>query len=154
MKLNLLFSLFALLFFVACSAPEEPEFKHMKNFSAKIVSMNSVQVSGISVYHNPNPMGGNLVAMDMEVWVDDISVGQLKKSLSVNVPARGEFELPFEVEFDPKKVFKSEGLLGGVMAILGNRKMNVKYQGTVTMEIMKVNFDVPVDFTEEITLGK
>ncbi len=147
-------SFFILLTFVSCSAPEEPEFKEMKNFSAKIISMNDVQVSGISVYYNPNPVGGTLTGMDMEVWVDDVSVGILKKDLSVAIPGNGEFELPFEVQFDPKKVFKSEGLLGGLLAVLANRKMNVKYKGKVSMETMGVDFDVPVDFSEEITLGK
>ena len=146
--------LFVLLLFVSCAGPKEPEFKEMKNFSAKIISMNDVQVTGISVYHNPNTMGGTLTAMDMEVWVDNVSVGVLKKDLSVAIPGNGEFELPFEVQFDPKKVFKTEGLLGGLLAVLANKKMNVKYKGSVTIEMMGVDIDVPVDFSEEMTLGK
>ena len=143
-----------LLLLASCSAPEEPEFQYMKNFSAKIISLDNVKVSGISVYQNPNPVGGNLVKMDMEVWVDEVSVGKLEKPLSVAVPANGEFELPFEVQFSPKKVFKDQGLLGGLLGVLSNKKLNMKYRGTVTMEVMKVHFDIPVDFTEEISLAQ
>lgn len=137
----------------SCSAPREPIFKSMKNVTASMLSAQEVMVRGIAVYENPNAVGGDLTAMNVNVWVDDIDVGKMDQNLNVAVPANSSFEVPVEFRFDPAKIFKGKGLFGSVISILEKKSVDVKYRGSVTMEMMNVSFDVPVDFEESVSLG-
>ena len=148
------FSIAIFLFLFSCSAPQEPIFKDMKNVTARMMSAKEILVSGIAVYENPNAVGGDLTAINVSVQVDEIDAGKLEQNLSVAVPANSTFEVPFEFRFDPAKVFKKKGILGSVISILEKKSVDVKYEGTITMKMMSVSFDVPVDFEESVSLGR
>lgn len=154
MKYLQIFSLVLFLGFNSCSAPEKPEFKAMKNVTARFVSPSEMVLSGISVYYNPNIVGGNLTSMNVNVWIDNINVGKLDQELSVAVPGLDTFEVPFEMGFNPEKVFEQKGILGSILSMLEKQSVQVKYVGNMKMEVMNVEFAVPVDYIEEISLNK
>ena len=122
-KVSVLLCFLALL---SCSAPERPEFKEMKNVTARFASPSEMILSGISVYYNPNVVGGNLTAMDVNVWIDDIDVGKLDQELSVTVPGMDDFEVPFEMTFNPEKVFEQKGILGSILSVLEKKEHSGK----------------------------
>ena len=154
MRSLLYLSISFVLLLTSCSAPQEPIFKNMKNVTARMVSAQEVMVTGIAVYENPNAVGGDLTAMSVHVQVDEIDVGKLEQDLSVAVLANSIFEVPFEFRFDPAKIFKEKGVLGSIISILENKSVDVKYEGTITMEMMNVSFDIPVDFEESVSLSR
>ena len=55
--------------------------------------------------------------------------------------------------FPIKKAFSNKkGLLKGVLNALIDKKADVHYEGKITLNFMKVNFDVPVDYDVELVL--
>lgn len=139
--------------FISCTSPERPEFKHMKNVTARFTSPTEMILSGIAVYYNPNIVTGDLTAMDVNVWIDEVEVGQLNKELSVSVPGMDDFEVPFEFNFNPEKVFRQKGIFGSVISILEKKSVEVTYKGRMTMKVMNVEFVVPVDYKEQVVFN-
>ena len=81
------------------------------------------------------------------VEVLDVKNGQ------VYVTANADFTVPVNINFPLKKVFESKkGLLKGVLNALIDKKANVKYEGTITLNFLKVDFDVPVDYEGELVI--
>jgi hypothetical protein len=70
------------------------------------------------------------------------------------VPAGDEFTIPLKVEIPTKKVFASNenGILGGILNSIINKKVNVQYKGIITYHKLGFSYDYEVDTTQEIKI--
>ena len=145
---------FILLAFVAsCTQPEAPSFIKMQNVKVDDVRNSQVYLSGEAVFHNPNPIAGKLVDTDLHLTVNEVDMGKVQQDTSINIAGNSEFIVPVKVDFPLKKVMSNKkGLLKGVLNALLDKKVDAKYSGTITLNFLKVNFDVPVDYEVEVAL--
>jgi len=112
-----------------------------------------VYVTANAVFNNPNPVSGKLVDTNLKVIVNEIDMGTVQQDTTTAIPANADFTVPVNINFPLKKVFESKkGLLKGVLNALIDKKANVKYEGTITLNFLKVDFDVPVDYEGELIL--
>ena len=149
---KLLFLLFFCSLF-ACSGPSEPVFKRVANISVDQVKNGMVTISADALFHNPNPVGGTLEAIDIDVWANDTEVGKIEQSLRTEIKGNSEFEVPLKFSFPLKEIAKNEGgLIGSLLTAVLNRKVDMEYKGALTVNVVGVHFDVPVDYEEEVTL--
>jgi len=125
----------------------------MENVEVVDVKNGQVYVTANAVFNNPNPVSGKLVDTDLKVMVNEIDMGTVQQDTTTAIPANADFKVPVNINFPLKKVFESKkGLLKGVLNALIDKKANVKYEGTITLNFLKVNFDVPVDYEGELVI--
>ena len=142
-----------LAFLASCSQPEAPTFVKMQNVKVDDVRNNQVYLSGEAIFHNPNPIAGKLVNTDLSLTVNEIDMGKVQQDTSINIAANSEFMVPVNVDFPLKKVMSNKkGILKGVLNALLDNKVDARYSGTITLNFLKVNFDVPVDYEAEVSL--
>ena len=147
------FLIITCLFFIACSKPEAPTFIKMENVEVQDVKGNQVYVTADAVFNNPNPVSGKLVDTDLKVIVNEIDMGTVQQDTTIAIPANSNFKVPVSIDFPLKKVFDNKkGLLKGVLNALLDKKADVKYEGTITLNFLKVDFDVPVDYEGELVI--
>lgn len=139
----------------SCSdAVKSPEFKGVENLKIKKATINYAEVDGYAIYHNPNIVGGVLTKTDIDIFVNGKKITKINQKMDVKVPAEDDFKIPVTFNFNPRDLAnKEDGILKSVLKNLKNKKVDVQYKGTVTIEILGQAIDVPVDFEDSISLG-
>ncbi len=153
MKRKIYVPLLFILFFAACSKPAAPTFLRMEIDEVQNITKSQVYVKANAVFNNPNSVAGKLVRTDLKVVVNDVEVGTVQQDTTSVIPVNSDFKVPVSVNFPLKKVFSNKkGVLKGVLNALLDKKAKVRYEGTITIDFLKVNFDVPVDYEGELVI--
>lgn len=149
MKLNTLLLLITIGFF-ACSSPEYPEFREMKNVKFKSFSLNnggSVTLNADAVFFNPNAIGANVTEVDLDMYIDDKKVTHIRQDVRAEMNANSEFTLPLDFSVPLKEVYKDlKPALGNVFK---KRKVAYRMDGTLKVGLGSVEIAVPVDYAGE-----
>ncbi len=147
------FIIFLLSSFVisSCSQPEYPEFQKIKNISIKKLKANKVVVGADAVINNPNVLGATIVSSNIEVLIQEKHKAKVKQFDRTEIPANSDFEMPMQFEFSPKEIWKSD-LLGSALSILGNKKVDAHFTGTIKVDVAGVEIPIPVDYQDSFPL--
>jgi LEA14-like dessication related protein len=138
----------------SCTKPAAPSFKKLHNVKISQAKRDGVKIEAQALYFNPNAMGGKIVSTDIVVAINDISVGKLNQSASTEIPKQSEFNIPIAITFNPKKVMaENDGFLQQALKSFFKNEMEVKYDGTATMEILNIPFKVPVHYVDTVKLN-
>jgi LEA14-like dessication related protein len=149
------FILGIILITASCSGPKEPEFRKMIKIKVEEASLQNIKITANAVYYNPNVIGVTINQSDVFVKANGFEVGKIDMQQPEKIYAKTEFEIPVEVNFPPSKILEREsGLLGGLLSTYLDRKIELEYAGTVTMEIGGIKFKVPVKYEETVDLKK
>lgn len=125
----------------------------MEILDVQNISKNEVFVKANAVFNNPNPVAGKLVNTDLNVIVNEVDIGTVQQDTTISIPPSSDFKVPVNVNFPLSKVLlNKKGLLKGVLNALIDKKAQVHYEGKITINFMKINFDVPVDYDGELVL--
>ncbi len=141
--------LIALLLGNACNMVKAPEFKGidsinlMKNKSGKMVLVANAK------YHNPNLLGGKFKINDVKVFVNDKFLANVNAD-TYKVPAKKDFTVPLEVDFD-QTYFKKDNILDALHSALKN-KLKVRYNGKIYYISAGLNIPYTIDYTQEVKL--
>jgi len=139
---------------VSCSNNVAPTFKKADNIVIKEMTYQKVTLESDLNFYNPNRIGGQVKAFDIEVVVNDINVGKAVQKDETKILAKQDFIIPTTISFPPKKILGSEGLMKSALQLFANEKANVHYSGIMTITVAGIDFDLPVDFQEEIPLKR
>ena len=143
-----------LLLFASCSAPKAPDFKRVKNARVVKTSGKIYTITADAVYNNPNGIGGNLVAMEMDITVDDVLITHLSQTKSAVIQPETDFEVPITFDADITKLMgENKGFLKGMLDKLLKDKIDVNYKGHLEVQFLNKRFKVPVNYTEEVSVG-
>jgi LEA14-like dessication related protein len=146
---------FLLISITACSGPREPEFRKMVNIQVEEATLNNIQITAEAVYYNPNVIGITFDQSDVFVKANGFEVGKIEMTEPEKIYAKTEFAIPVEVNFPPSKIFEREsGLLSSIISTYLDRKIDLEYYGSVTMEIGGIKFKIPVEYEETVDLKK
>ncbi|MGK0363380.1 MAG: LEA14-like dessication related protein [Saprospiraceae bacterium] len=144
------FLLLICLFFSACSAPEYPEFREMKNVKFKSFSFSnggSITLKADAIFFNPNPIGANVTEVDLDVYIDDKKVTNIRQDVRAEMNANSAFTLPLDFSVPLKEVYKD--LKPSLGNLLKKRKIDYRMDGTLKVGLGSVEIAVPVDFAGE-----
>lgn len=153
-NLKYITSIIFILFLSSCSKPQEPQFIKIDEIEAEDMSMENVTLNSKLHYHNPNAIGATVKSTDILVTINDISIGNVKQTSVVSIEKSSDFEVPVSISFPPKKILGEENLLKSVLQLYSNSKVKVHYKGTMTFTVAGFDFDIPIDYLEEIPLKK
>jgi LEA14-like dessication related protein len=101
-----------------------------------------------AVLYNPNNMRMKLRKVNIDVLVNGKKAAIISQEMKVDVPANGEFIVPLEAKLDLKEL----GLLDTLLGMLGGRKMNVHYKGSISITYKTMPIKVPVNYKGEVKL--
>ncbi|MBO6517424.1 MAG: hypothetical protein JJ975_12830 [Bacteroidia bacterium] len=138
----------------ACSTPQTPDFKKIENVRVTKKNAAVYTVTADAVYHNPNSIGGNLTGMEMDIRIDDEEITHLSQSKNAVIQPETDFVVPIVFDVDTKQLFgDKQNFLKGALSKLLNDKLEVTYDGHLMVRFLEVDFKVPVDYSEKISLG-
>lgn len=144
------FLLILCILFSACSSPEYPEFREMKNVKFKSFSLNngaSVTLKADAIFFNPNAIGANVTEVDLDMYVEDKKVTNIRQDVSAKMKANSEFTLPLDFNVPLKEVYKD--LKPSLGNLLKKRKINYRMDGTLKVGLGNIEISIPVDYAGE-----
>lgn len=156
MKNQFIFSalLFSLCILFACSGPQAPSFENLENLKVVSANKSKVVMSGKAIYHNPNEIAGTLTHSNIKIIVNGVEVTEIDQEHSIDVPKANDFTVPVYFSFNPSNLLQeNKGFLKNALKSFIDKKLEVQYVGDVTVKVMGVEFDVPVDYTEKVSFG-
>jgi LEA14-like dessication related protein len=139
--------LISIIVFSSCDNPyEDILFVEIKNAEIIKADFSNLEITATCVLFNPNSVGLNLKNADFDVYVNGKKAATIDQNEDVVMPANSDFEFPIKTTINPKELYgdKGKGLLGATLQILGNQKIDVKYEGTIKVGKGAINFNVPV----------
>jgi LEA14-like dessication related protein len=134
--------------------PKSPSFITLDN--VKIISANArkVVLQGDAIFNNPNAIAGKLIKTDIHIKINDVDITDIEQTTSIDVPKNSNFTVPVNFSFNPKKLTKdNDGFLQNAIKSFLSNELNIEYAGCVTIEVLGIGFDVPIDYTEKVSLG-
>jgi LEA14-like dessication related protein len=102
-----------------------------------------------AIFFNPNNVRGKLKKIDVEIFVNGKKAGHVDESYNTVIPAQGEFTIPLRVKLSMKELGTMETLFG----MLGGKKFEVKYKGSLRLTYHGLPIRVPIDHKDEIRVS-
>ena len=101
-----------------------------------------------AIFYNPNDARGKLKKIKVDIYINGKKAGEIDQELKTLIPAKSNFTVPIEV----KLALKEFGVLDTIFSMLGGKKFEVHYQGSLQLTYHGVPIRVPVDYKDEIRL--
>ena len=150
MKTPVLLLMFATLLMTACSGPQEPEFKALKNVKVSSINITeglNIQLSGDAVFTNPNALGVDVSGMDVDVYVNGKKVSTIDQDLTARMTASSDFTLPLKFNIPVRSVI--DDIKGGLIKdLFKKKKIDIKLDGIIKVKTGSVELNVPFDYEE------
>jgi LEA14-like dessication related protein len=99
-----------------------------------------------AVFYNPNDMRGKLKRINVDVYVDGKKAAFVNQKLKTQIPANGEFIVPLEVKLNIKEL----GFMDTLLGVIGGKKFEVRYEGSLKLSYRGVPINVPVKYKDEV----
>jgi LEA14-like dessication related protein len=127
-----------------CKPKEDVVLRKITNIVLDVTTEPVLQAN--AVLYNPNNMRMTIKRLDIEIFVDGKKAAVIDQKLKTRVPAKSEFTVPLEARLNLKEL----GFLDTVFAVLGGKKMKIRYKGAIRFTYKGVPIRVPVDYQDEI----
>ena len=101
-----------------------------------------------AIFYNPNNMRGKLKKIDIEIFVNGKKAGSVNQQLKTVIPSKSEFTVPIEVKLS----LKEQGFMDTLLGVIGGRKFEVRYTGSLKLNYRGVPVRVPVDYKDEVRI--
>jgi LEA14-like dessication related protein len=101
-----------------------------------------------AVFYNPNDIRGKLKRINVDIFVDGKKAASVNQQLKTVIPANSEFSVPIEV----KLAIKELGFMDTLLGVIGGKKFEVRYEGSLKLSYHGVPINVPVKYTDEVRI--
>jgi len=137
--------LFFLSLLVGCKGPDEKiVLKQIRDVVVDATTEPLLKAN--AVFYNPNDMRGKLKRINVEVFVDGKKAAFVDQKLKTQIPANGEFIVPLEVKLNIKEL----GFMDTLLGVIGGKKFEVRYEGSLRLSYRGVPINVPVRYKDEV----
>ena len=133
------------VFLIGCQRPKEDIV--LKTIKDVVVDATTdPMLKANAVFYNPNKMQGKLRNIDVEIFVNGKKAANVKQDYNTKIPANAEFTVPLQVNLAMKEL----GTMETIWGVLGGKKFEVRYLGSVKLSYKGVPFKVPVDYKDDV----
>jgi len=134
--------------------PKSPDFINLGNVKIVSANANKVVLKGDAIFNNPNPIAGKLTKTNIHIKINDVDIADIEQTTSIGVPKNSNFSVPVNFSFNPKKLTQeNEGFLKNAIKSFLSNELDIEYSGYVTIEVLGIGFDVPIDYTKKVSMG-
>lgn len=131
----------------ACKRPDEKiVLRRIKDVVVDATS--SPVLKANAVFFNPNDMRGKLRRINVDIFVDGKKAASVNQMLKTVIPANAEFSVPIEV----KLAIKELGFMDTILGVIGGKKFEVRYEGTLKLSYHGFPINVPVNYRDEVRI--
>jgi LEA14-like dessication related protein len=140
--------LFFIPFFIACSEPQTLEFKGLQDIQLENLTMGKNKLKANIKYHNPNDFSLTLKQIDCKILLNNGHFTTLKLDTNFVIPAKKDFLLPAQFEFQMKDLVKNS------MDLLFNKpvKLNILGNATLSKGIFTKTVPISYETTQKLNL--
>lgn len=141
--------LFFIPFFIACSEPQSLEFKGLQDIQLENLTMGKNKLKANIKYHNPNDFSLTLKQIDCKILLNNGLFTTLKLDTNFVIPAKKDFLLPAQFEFQMKDLVKNS------MDLLFNKPVKLNILGNATLSKGVFTKTVPISYetTQKLNLA-
>jgi LEA14-like dessication related protein len=141
--------LFFIPFFIACSEPQTLEFKGLQDIQLENLTMGKNKLKANIKYHNPNDFSLTLKQIDCKILLNNGHFTTLKLDTNFVIPAKKDFLLPAQFEFQMKDLVKNS------MDLLFNKpvKLNILGNATLSKGIFTKTVPISYETTQKLNLA-
>jgi LEA14-like dessication related protein len=145
----ILTSLFIFLL-VACNTFKEPEYRRVAKFEFTTFTFSKIEFKTELVMYNPNNIGIDMLDSEVEIFINDKSLGKSEQANAVRVNKISEFAIPIKVMVPTGQI--NLGLLKSMWGAMQKGKVNVKIKGVCRLRKGGIPFNFPINYSENIKL--
>jgi LEA14-like dessication related protein len=149
--IRILFVIISAATLFACAKLENPTLRQIENVKLTQISIDTVHLSAEARFYNPNRFGGTVSSSQIEVLINEVQMGKIQQKYGSKIKGHSEFTLPLELEFPAEQLVSNQkGLIKGILSALLDQKIEVGFKGEVIMDILSVEFAIPINQVEEV----
>lgn len=137
-----------LLILCSCVPKEQVVLKAVHIREVSPGSNGALLMKADAIFFNPNSSRMRLKRIVVDVLVDGKKAARIDQHLSSLIKANAEFTVPLEVEVKLKEL----GLLDTIFNLLGGKKYDVEFTGSMKMTVNGFPLHVPIQQKEEVSL--
>lgn len=145
--IHLLFLTLVLLVVGGCNGPDE-KIVLRKIRDVVVDASTEPLLKANAVFYNPNDVRGKLKRINVEVYVDGKKAAYVNQKLKTRIPANGEFIVPLEVKLSIKEL----GFMDTLLGVIGGKKFEVRYEGSLKLSYRGFPINVPVHYKDEVRI--
>lgn len=131
----------------SCFRLKEPEFISVENIRFTNPGFTSMTLNADIILFNPNNIGVTLGKTELDIYVNQISIGHLSKDIQLEISRKSKFSVPISLELKTKNL-----LMTGIESQL-RKKTQIKVVGTVRVKKGAIQKNLAVDYTAERELS-
>lgn len=130
-----------------CKAPDEDiVLRHIRDV---VVDASSDPVlKANAIFYNPNKMRGRIKKIDVDIYVNGKKAATVDQQLKTAIPAKGEFAVPIVVKLNMKEL----GFMDTLLGVIGGKKFEVRYEGTLKLSYHGFPIKVPVNYKDNVSI--
>jgi LEA14-like dessication related protein len=137
----------AVIMLAGCSKPKEQiVLRDIKDVVVDATSEPTLKAN--AVLYNPNKVRGKLKKIDVEIFVNGKKAATVDQSFNTAIPAQAEFTVPLNV----KLAMKELGFVDTLLGMVGGKKLEIHYKGTLKVSYRGVPITVPVDHKDDVRM--
>jgi LEA14-like dessication related protein len=137
--------LLTIIMVTSCSGlKEDIEFKGIKN--VVVDGTTEPRLKAEAFFYNPNNKRMRLKKIDVEVFANGKKVAEIDQKLTTVIPAHDNFSIALDV----KLAMKELGFLDTLLGMIGGKKMEIQYKGSLKLTYHGLPIRVPVDYKDQI----
>lgn len=129
-----------------------PYFQKMEKTRITQFTKERIKISSDVVCFNPNHVSVRLADCDFDVYANGVMVAEVKQKFGTTVGADSEFRIPLNISFSPLKLFKARDLIGASFSSLKSKRIDLRYDGTVTVGLVGQDISIGVDVEDWVAL--
>lgn len=139
---------FAIIFLLAsCEKPDQDiELRRIKD--VVVDASSDPMLKANAVFFNPNKVRGRLKRINVEIFINGKRAAHVDQKLKTHIPSQSEFTVPLEV----KLAIKELGFMDTVLGLIGGKKFEVHYKGSLRLSYHGVPIKVPVDYKDDVRI--
>jgi LEA14-like dessication related protein len=146
-RLRVYLALFVAVLSVACSRPKEDiVLRQIKDIVVDATSEPMLKANAI--FFNPNPIRGKLKRINVDIFVNGKKAASVNQELKTTIPSNAEFSVPIEVRLAMKEL----GFMDTVLGMIGGKKFEVRYEGSLKLSYHGFPINVPVNYKDEVRI--
>jgi hypothetical protein len=84
--------------------------------------------------------------INVDIFVNGKKAASVNQDLKTTIPANSEFSVPIEV----KLAIKELGFMDTLLGMIGGKKFEVRYEGSLKLSYHGFPINVPVNYKDEV----
>lgn len=126
--------------FLSCSSSKSLVYLTYKNFSVERLGFTNSVVKLDLEYYNPNNFGLQLKRTDLDIFINNVFLGNSNSDTLITIPRKDTFLLPVRFVADMQNIFKN-----AVNTLFGN-EITIKVTGKLKIGKANVFMSMPVNY--------